>query len=125
MLQKGGPERIVEKNAGGNSICCQISSDDDRIPSEDCALVIHQGHSKAFNKIHALLASREDDLSQTALSVLLRKRASLVFHVPKKAASQESILPLKSEVHALFFPCSLFSYGTSKMRLLCVTKIFT
>lgn len=93
MLQKGSPERSSEKGAGGNSICYLTCSKDDRIPSEDCASVIHQGQSKALDKVHALLASRENDLSQTALSFLLRKRANLVFPIPKKAASQKSILP--------------------------------
>lgn len=104
MLQKGGPERIGEKNDGGNSICCPTSYDDDRIPSEDYALVIHQGHSKAFDKVHALLASREDDLSQTALSVLLGKRASLVFHVLRKLHHRRAFYLRNLRSMLYFFP---------------------
>ncbi|XP_031385618.1 uncharacterized protein LOC116199403 isoform X3 [Punica granatum] len=83
VLQNVIPEVNGEKNAVGKSICHSTSVNDERIPTEDRALFIHRGHSDAFDKVHAVLASRESDLSKTALAILLKKRADLSLQLRK------------------------------------------
>ncbi|KAK4745865.1 hypothetical protein SAY87_012177 [Trapa incisa] len=77
LSNEGIPERPGEMVTNGNCISCLRCSNDDKIPCKDCALVTHKGLSETIDKVHALLVSRENDLSQIALSLLLMKRANM------------------------------------------------
>ncbi|XP_059632887.1 uncharacterized protein LOC132275422 isoform X2 [Cornus florida] len=69
-----------EKVDAGNKICSVIPSDQG-VPIGDHALVPFQLDSKYLEKVQVTLASKENELSQTALRVLLRKRDKLSRHL--------------------------------------------
>ncbi|XP_057471237.1 uncharacterized protein LOC130760063 isoform X2 [Actinidia eriantha] len=77
MQKSGVPDFKDEKVDTGNKTCTDISSVQDELPIGDCALGPIQLGSKYLEKLHTILATKENALSQTALRVLLRKRNKL------------------------------------------------
>lgn len=65
--------------SNGDKNCNIISSDQDRIPVADHALLTFQSNSKILGKLDAFIASKDKELSQAALKVLLSKRDKLVW----------------------------------------------
>ncbi|GFZ10801.1 hypothetical protein Acr_22g0001990 [Actinidia rufa] len=77
MQKSGVPDFKDEKVDTGNKTCTDISSVQDELPIGDCALGPIQLGSKYLEKLHTILSTKENALSQTALRVLLRKRNKL------------------------------------------------
>ncbi|XP_030536474.1 uncharacterized protein LOC115745196 isoform X1 [Rhodamnia argentea] len=75
--QSSIPECRSNKSTAGNNVNNITLLDKEPILSSDCALVTCQSTSEDLEKIYSVLASKEDTLSQTALRVLLKKRAKL------------------------------------------------
>ncbi|KAJ9189209.1 hypothetical protein P3X46_000532 [Hevea brasiliensis] len=65
----------------GDRKCNNISSDQDGMPINDSGLVKHQSNSNDLDKMHTIIASRDQELSQAALRVILSKRAKLCFQL--------------------------------------------
>ena len=64
--------------ADGNKNCNNIVADQDRMPVTDNAVVTCQSNSKNLDKLHTILVSKEKELSDAALTVVLSKRNRLV-----------------------------------------------
>lgn len=62
----------------GNKQCKNISLVQDGMPTNDNGLVKHHSNSGDIDKMHTIIASRDQELSQAALRVILSKRAKLV-----------------------------------------------
>ncbi|KAF9679147.1 hypothetical protein SADUNF_Sadunf07G0109700 [Salix dunnii] len=63
--------------ADGNKNCNNIVADQDRMPVTDNAVVTCQSNSKNLDKLHTILVSKEKELSDAALTVVLSKRDRL------------------------------------------------
>uniref|UniRef100_A0A6N2MQU1 Uncharacterized protein n=1 Tax=Salix viminalis TaxID=40686 RepID=A0A6N2MQU1_SALVM len=63
--------------ADGNKNCNNIVADQDRMSVTDNAVVNCQSNSKNLDKLHTILVSKEKELSDAALTVVLSKRDRL------------------------------------------------
>jgi len=76
--QNGVPECQGNKSTAGDNMNNNTILDKEPILGSDRALVTCQSPSEDLEKIYSVLASKEHTLSQTALRVVLQKRAKLV-----------------------------------------------
>lgn len=75
--QTGIPECQGNKSTAGNNMNNNTILDKEPILGSDHALVTSQSPSEDLERIYSVLASKEHTLSQTALRVVLQKRAKL------------------------------------------------